>query len=80
MQQRYIFKDVFIFTKNKSMPVMDAGGLKVGTIVRAFDEQGLTNRSELRKGTFYAYQDENEKHIASFAVKKKGWKAFLGYE
>ena len=80
VKQTYIFKDVFIFTKNKSIPVKNEDGVKVGTILRAFNEEGFTNHTELRKGTFYAYQDERGDHITSFAVKKKGWKAVLGYE
>jgi len=80
VQQTYIFKDVFIFTKNKSIPVMNGDGVKVGAIFCAFDEGGFINHTEFRKGTFYGFQNERGKHIASFAVKKKGWKAVLGYE
>lgn len=75
----YHFKDVFFFSKQKTIPVLDEEDSSVGTIVRTFNEDGFLEEEQIRKGTFYAFQNHAGKTTLSFAVKKQGLKAFLGY-
>ncbi|MBP2079943.1 hypothetical protein [Oceanobacillus polygoni] len=74
---KYTCKDVLFFSKNHKMIVYDKDGQEIGAVIRTHDNE-VRNES-VRKGSFYAFEDENETLQTSISVKKQGWKSLEGY-
>src|SRR5690625_96899 len=76
----YKFEDVLLFSKKHRMIVKDRQNDEVGAIIRTYDGNSSANHNDIRKGSFYAFENNKGELLTSIAVKKKGFKSIEGYE
>ncbi|MEK3907327.1 hypothetical protein [Oceanobacillus sp. FSL W7-1309] len=74
---KYTCKDVLFFSKNHKMIVYDKDGQEIGAVIRTHRNEA--RNETVRKGSFYAFEDENGTLLTSISVKKQGWKSLEGY-
>src|SRR5690625_7555437 len=69
-----------MISKKHWMIVKDIQNDEVGAIIRTYDGNSSDRHKDIRKGSFYAFENNKGELLTSIAVKKKGFKSIEGYE